>query len=379
MATLWFKSFDQIRNVNGVAYPGAIAYFYNGGTTTPRVVYSDNGLTTPLGSSVTADSTGTFPAVFLPTGTYNFLITSSTGVQLAAGGPVDPAPTVTTGGGGTVDPTLLFSTGDVMWIPASGIKTAWVRLNGRTIGNAASGATERANADTANLFAFLWANNSNTICPVSGGRGATAAADFAANKTIQLVDLRGRVPAGLDDMGNSAANALQVSTTVTTVNASTSATVASASGLFVGMYVVSTYIPTGTTVTAISGTTVTLSNAATFGASGTAARFSTVTDAQVPGSPGGADDHTLITQQIPSHTHTGTTSTNGAHTHNYNFPSTSASFSPGAGNGLIGPGTATATTSNGDHTHTFTSDATGSGLAHNNVQPSVVGTFYQKL
>jgi microcystin-dependent protein len=378
MATLWFKSFDQMRNVNGVAYPGAIAYFYNGGTTTPRVVYTDNALTTPLGSSVTADSAGMFPAVFLPSGTYNFLITSATGVQLAAGGPVDPAPTVTSGGGGTVDPDLLFKTGDVMWQPVSGTRTAWVRLNGRTIGNAASGATERANADTANLFAFLWANNSNTICPVSGGRGASATADYAANKTIQLVDMRGRVPAGLDDMGNSAANVLQVSTTVTTVNASTSATVASASGLFVGMYIVSTNIPTGTTVTAISGTTVTMSNAATAGASGTAARFSTIADAQAPGSAGGDEGVTLTTQGLPSHTHTGTTSTNGAHTHNYNFPSTTPSFAPGAGNGLTGA-VATATTSAGDHTHTFTSDATGSGLAHNNVQPTVVGTFYQKL
>ena len=379
MATLWFKSFDQMRNVNGVAYPGAIAYFYDGGTTSPRVVYAENALTTPLGSSVTADSAGMFPAVYLPSGEYNFLITSATGVQLAAGGPVDPAPTVTTGGGGTVDPTLLFSTGDVMWIPASGTKTAWVRLNGRTIGNAASGATERANADTSALFTFLWNNNSNTICPVSGGRGATAAADYAANKTIGLVDMRGRTAAGLDDMGNSAADVLQVSTTVTTVNASTSATVASATGLFVGQYIVSTNIPTGTTVTAISGTTVTMSNAATAGASGTAARFSVVADAQVPGSAGGSQRDTLTTQSIPSHTHTGTTSTNGAHTHDYNFPTTSPSFTAGAGNGLIGPGAATATTSNGSHNHTFTTDGTGSGLPHNNVQPTVVGTFYQKL
>jgi hypothetical protein len=378
MATLWFKSFDQMRNVNGVAYPGAIAYFYDGGTTTPRVVYTDNALTTPLGSSVTADANGMFPAVYLPAGEYNFLITSASGAQLAAGGPVDPAPTVSTGGGGTTDPTLLFSTGDVMWIPASGTKTAWVRLNGRTIGNAASGATERANADTANLFAFLWANNSNTVCPVSGGRGASAVADYAANKTIQVVDMRGRAPAGLDDMGNSAANVAQVSTTVTTVNASTSATVASATGIIVGMYIVSTNIPTGTTVTAISGTTVTMSNAATAGASGTAIRFSALTDAQVPGAAGGLDDCTLTTQQLPSHTHTGTTSTNGAHTHNYDKPNVVSAFAPASGTGFAGT-TATATSSNGDHTHTFTSDATGSGLAHNNMQPTVVGTFYQKL
>jgi hypothetical protein len=87
-----------------------------------------------------------------------------------------------------------------------GTRTGWVRDNGRTIGSASSGATERANADTSALFAYLWNNFSNTICPVSTGRGANAAADFAANKTITLPDKRGYVPGGLDDMGNSAAS-----------------------------------------------------------------------------------------------------------------------------------------------------------------------------
>ena len=65
------------------------------------------------------------------------------------------------------------------------------------------GASERANADTVNLFAVLWTNNSLTV---SGGRGATAAADFAASKTITLPDMRGRGGFGKDDMGGTAAN-----------------------------------------------------------------------------------------------------------------------------------------------------------------------------
>ncbi|NGX98958.1 MAG: hypothetical protein G4V63_28270, partial [Candidatus Afipia apatlaquensis] len=110
------------------------------------------------------------------------------------------------GGGGSVDPTTIFQTGDVMWLDVQGPRTGWVRDNGRTVGSAVSGATERANADVAALFSFLWTNYSNTICPVSGGRGASAVADFAANKTITLPDKRGYVPGGLDDMGNSAAS-----------------------------------------------------------------------------------------------------------------------------------------------------------------------------
>jgi hypothetical protein len=43
------------------------------------------------------------------------------------------------------------------------------------------------------LFLHLWTNYGNTECPVSGGRGASAAADWAANKDIKLPDYRGRV------------------------------------------------------------------------------------------------------------------------------------------------------------------------------------------
>ena len=81
--------------------------------------------------------------------------------------------------------------------------SGFVLASGRTIGNASSGALERANADTVNLFAVLWTNNSLTV---SGGRGATAAADFAATKTITLPDMRGRGGFGKDDMGGTAAN-----------------------------------------------------------------------------------------------------------------------------------------------------------------------------
>jgi len=86
--------------------------------------------------------------------------------------------------------------------------TGYVLLSGRTIGNGSSGATERANADTSTLFALLWDNMTNTEAPVSSGRGASAAADFAANKTITLPDARGRVIAGKDNMGGTTASRL---------------------------------------------------------------------------------------------------------------------------------------------------------------------------
>lgn len=71
----------------------------------------------------------------------------------------------------------------------------WILVNDGTIGNAASGGTTRANADTSALFTLLWTNITNAWAPVSGGRGGTAAADFAANKTLGIPKALGRAMA----------------------------------------------------------------------------------------------------------------------------------------------------------------------------------------
>lgn len=74
--------------------------------------------------------------------------------------------------------------------------TGTVTPNGGTIGSALSGATTRANADTADLFAVLWGATSNTDYPIqdSSGvattRGASASADFSANKRFPLPNIQ---------------------------------------------------------------------------------------------------------------------------------------------------------------------------------------------
>lgn len=99
----------------------------------------------------------------------------------------------------------------------------WVLAMQGTIGNAASGASIRANADCANLFAHLW-TLANTIAPVlPGGRGASAAADFAANKTIGGLDLRGRLAMTADNNGGTVAG---ISAGIVAGSASGSATAA---------------------------------------------------------------------------------------------------------------------------------------------------------
>src|SRR3990167_5228969 len=85
-----------------------------------------------------------------------------------------------------------FTTGDVKLSIKTVADLGWVLMDDKTIGNAASGATGRANADTVDLFTLLWNNTADAQCAVSSGRGASAAADYAANKTIALPLALGR-------------------------------------------------------------------------------------------------------------------------------------------------------------------------------------------
>jgi hypothetical protein len=81
------------------------------------------------------------------------------------------------------------------------VPPGFVMADGRTIGDATSGAVNRANADTQNLFQQLWLRVGNAQCPVlPGGRGASAAADWAAHKTLALPNHSGRALFGRDDL-----------------------------------------------------------------------------------------------------------------------------------------------------------------------------------
>ena len=74
----------------------------------------------------------------------------------------------------------------------------YVRFIGGTMGDPTSGGTERANADTLNLYSLIWARYAQAQAPVAGGRGATALADWNAHKPMTLFDTRGRTVFTID-------------------------------------------------------------------------------------------------------------------------------------------------------------------------------------
>lgn len=214
--------------------------------------------------------------------------------------------------------------GDTIWRGGKeSSRPGFVRANGFTIGNPSSGATELASNACWELFNYLYNTYTNAQLPVSGGRGASAAADFwTNNKTIQLPDYRGLLLAGFDDMGNTAR----------------------------GVLTANTMVPDAKTVYAL----------------------------------GGAEMVTLTTTTMPAHAHPGSSasssSSDSGHAH-----AMTTNFSQAGGSAtivVISGGGFTGTTNSNAVITTSTSvsvAAQGSSAAHVNVQPTVVGTWWMAL
>lgn len=293
-----------------------LLYIFSGGTTSPALTYQDIGLVLASTNPLVLDARGRCPLFFVADGIYRVRLTDADGVVQFDDLQVPSIGASTSGGSGSaVDPTTVFSTGDVKWQPIDGVISGWVRANGRTIGAAASGASERANADCSALFVWLWSNFSDAKCPVSGGRGASGLIDFNANKQITLLDFRDAAPFGLDSMGNAAKG-----------------------GLLAG------------NITSGGGDTV-----------------------NTAGATGGEANHTLLTAELAAHGHA---VTDPGHVHQIKSsggtlgPSAQSIYAVGSG-GTTGP-TELATTG-------ITIANAGGGSPHNTMPPFMLGSWYSKL
>jgi hypothetical protein len=200
-------SLSQQFDSQGRPLSGGKLYFFQTGTSTPQNAFQDTALAIAHPNPLTLDSSGRIPAFYLADGTVKIRLTDIGGVPVIAyDGLLVIGPSSGAGASPQVDATTVLATGDVKAKYGTGALTGFVRLNGRTIGSATSGASERANADAQALWEYLYNADANLV--VSGGRTGNSTSDFTANKTITLPDFRNRVPAGLGDMGNSDAGRL---------------------------------------------------------------------------------------------------------------------------------------------------------------------------
>lgn len=191
--------------------------FLNGGivdiwlptTTTPASIFSDFALGTPMANPFTLNAAGRFPPVYVADGAYRIRVRNSALVLqfdddevAAVTAAVSTSPIVVT-------PDQLWSTGHVLVRFDDQVFPGFVRANGRTVGSATSGASERANSDCEPLFLFLWPFANITV---PAGKGASAAADWAANKPLTLPDMAGRLIGARDDLGNGAQSRITAAT-----------------------------------------------------------------------------------------------------------------------------------------------------------------------
>jgi hypothetical protein len=102
----------------------------------------------------------------------------------------------------TIITNTAFTTGDLKITHKASADTGWILWQEGSIGDGSSSATLRANADCEDLFLMYWNGYSNTLCPVSSGRGASAAADWASHKRLTLPAGNGRA-LGLAGAGTS--------------------------------------------------------------------------------------------------------------------------------------------------------------------------------
>jgi hypothetical protein len=327
------QQFDEF----GKPLSGGLLYIIQAGTvSTPQNPWQDTNLSILMPNPIPLDAAGRVPQFFLADGYIKVRLTDKDGVtQLARDGILVIGPSAGGGGGGAaVDPTTIWQTGMVAVFYGTGQVPGFARANGRSIGNASSGATEAIGNTVLALFQYLYnadpnlplRNSSGGVIPRTGG-DATASGAWTNARQIDLPDWRGRTISGLSDMG--AADSLRLT-----------------AAYFNGKD------PSGNSIAAT-----------------------------VLGAAGGAESNLLDATKIPPVTFSGTTGNDSPdHTHQYGAPVPGSQKPNGAG---TTPADGTTPTQTGGastrHQHPFSGAINGGGQAHANVQPTLLTTIYLKL
>ena len=221
--TLFGLGLSQQLDLNGKPLSGCLLYIYAANAfNSPATAYKTSALTPGLEHTwpIAGDANGRIPQFWLPDGSYAVRLTdASNNIQFADPFITAIGPSAGSSSSFSLTADQYLQPGFVQWLPVAGSITipGWVRMNGKTVGNTGSGATETNGVGNSllNLFTFIWNRitipSGNAICPVRNSSGtivspgADATTDFNVNlRQITLLDMTGISTAGIDDMGNGA-------------------------------------------------------------------------------------------------------------------------------------------------------------------------------
>lgn len=271
----------------------------------------------------------------------------------------------------------LFTTGDYKFTLKSTADAGWIMCDDSTIGNVNSGAGTKGFYTKA-LFSLLWTNVQNQYARILnsdgslGTRGASAEADFNADKRLSLTRQLGRVlgvagnpsaslyylftaDAATDQLTIDVANISPFIFNASPISFTTTGTLPAGLSLattYYAIYIDNTHIKVATTVAnAINGVAINITSAGT-GVHTIHSFYNSWSLGQFTGE----EQHGLITGEIPSHTHT---------YDRYQVATSGAQLQGGATYDPSYPSTA--------------SGATGGSGAHNIFQPTVFQNCMVKL
>lgn len=372
MTAIWQTQPTNFFDENGLLASGAKAYFYYAGTSTPLTVFQDSTLSVPHAIPVVANSLGVFAPIYLNYVDYRVRILSANNTELYNADYIsNPAPPVASVDNGRI------VTGMPFWWLSSIAPDGYVRMNGRTIGPTGSAATELANDTTEALFTHLY-GLSDSIATVSGGRGASAAADWAANKTIVVPTMQGFLPGGVEGMGATAENRIQSIGICDVTNSSADIIVADTTGLTIGMTVIISEVDSGTIID-IDPVTLTVTLSAPY--SGTtdtdiSYRASMFSDAQQIGASGGLPFYAQTLAELAAHDHD---VTDPGHAHDLRVNIRQVDGASSEGDGTVWTSSSFVSGYIQSNTTGLTVDSKGAGVASSLIQPTRLGTWIIKL
>lgn len=196
MSDIIFPSPVRAVDGNGNPVPGARAYFYVSGTSTPATVFADASENVPHPSPLVADAAGVFPPVYKGGQPLRVLVTDADGVTLP-GFPIDPVLTAPAGGGAAQ--TISFD--PTPQIPVTNVQAAIEQVQANLVAPLLAGgigvvgnADVLANLDATNTPSgfYRWTDTATGTLPVgwSGETGIVYLLRETASNALQFIARR---------------------------------------------------------------------------------------------------------------------------------------------------------------------------------------------